>query len=168
MTPFFIVRIVLSLIILTIVHVLSPDNLLYPIILTFVLDYLDNPYHFVNVPYSGETFTYQKYDKVCDILTYGYIIFLYKDLMTAQFWNILVVLFTWRLIGVLLFFMTNQTQYLCIFFDGLNMSLILYYLMSDECKKNTQQLYMIMIMGCIVKIFYEQLHHGNRENYRES
>jgi hypothetical protein len=84
--------------------------LILPILLT-ILDIVDNVFTVNYYLPCGKTYYYQIRDKICDSVTY-LLLFLFFKLD-----NVLFMFVLYRIIGVMLFYITKNSRWLIIFFD---------------------------------------------------
>ena len=105
-----------------------------------------------------EYLDYQKKDKIIDLFAYLIVFILFHNLMEENVKLFYIILFLWRLIGVVKYYKTEDTKYLKIFFDGINGLLVLSVLSSRyDFVKNNFNLLLIPMM--LLKIIFENLHH---------
>jgi hypothetical protein len=109
---------------------------------------------------SYKSKSYQKADKIVDLMTYVAIVTVFYDYFDKYTLNILVAMLLYRFVGVLLFIKTDDKKYLKIFFDGINSTLIVYYLstVNGTVSKNYN---LFLLLGFVIKIIFETVHHKN-------
>lgn len=147
----------------------SVDKLLISLIVYTIIDYLDC----VIFPTADITTNrkacrsaeYQKTDKLVDLLCYITTYYLFRNIFDDLTKLILLIIIMWRGIGVLLFYNTNDTEYLKIFYDGINTTLLAFVL-KRKFKIPRQNYIHILIVLNFVKIIYERYH--RRNNYISS
>lgn len=163
--PFIIRIIISSAIFIYFKH--SINSIFIILILSVLFDYIDtypNIPNIISPERFTQTFTYQKYDKITDIIVYFVILYNYKHLFDKQTYNLLCTLLIYRIIGVYLFFIHNNTKYLHFFFDGVNVVMLVYYIsLFNKSIKNNYIL--TIIISLIIKYKFEiKLH--NKIKYK--
>jgi hypothetical protein len=83
--------------------------LLLAIILTF-LDFTDGIFFFQKNSKCTKTLYYQYLDKICDLISYCFVLFLFRI-------NKLGYFIAYRLIGIIMFYITQDNSWLVVFFD---------------------------------------------------
>ena len=132
--------------------------LILPIILT-ILDNIDNIFTFYykyNKNYNGCTklFYYQYMDKIFDSMSYLSLYLFFKlD-------YILLLFILYRIIGVLLFYITKNSKWLILFFDFAKEYLLYIFIFGNN--------YVYLPLFILSKIFFEYYHHtiNNYNNYK--
>ena len=119
--------------------------LILPILLV-ILDGVDSIFTFYKKNNCNQTFYYQYLDKICDSISY-LLLFLFFKLE-----NILLYLVLYRIIGVILFYITKNSIYLMLFFD-----FVKEYLFYSFVFKNN---YIYLPLFVICKIAYEIYFHS--------
>lgn len=128
---------------------------LLPITLTF-LDSIDNLfkyYHYYDnrIKRCVKTFHYQYTDKICDVVSYGFMFMFFKlD-------NILLYLILFRTIGVVLFSITKKSIWLVVFFDFVKEYLVYSFVFG----KNTQYLPIFILLKIAFEYYFHMIYNKN-------
>lgn len=166
MTPNFQFRLVVSAVLFTTLRVISShvsETTLLGLILlaVWLIDISDC---FIYNTFIASTdcgpndLAYQKTDKILDWITYLAVFFLFHKIFDKTTRAVYFVLLVYRLIGVLLFVQTGNRIYLAIFFDGLNVVLLLMFLVK-LFPTMQRDFFSWLIVGLLLKFFYEVAHH---------
>ena len=156
------IRILLTIIILYVFNI----PIFFKILLIMLCDKLDCSH--MSFPYTGpllsnntnicKTLYYQKLDKITDSICYTLILFyiLKNENMSTNYNYIIILLFTYRLIGTYLFLTKNNRKYLFYFPNFfleiiLGLSIINYFLV---LKKYKEIIILILIIYKIIVEYY--------------
>lgn len=157
----FFFRITVTIIIFFILKIKNITSL--PLLVAFLIlsDTLDCGLYpgFINY----KTYTYQKNDKIIDLLMYVFFIALFNNLFDMFTKKLLCILILFRIIGVIKFYSTGENKYLKYFPDFINSTLIAYAIYVHFSLTNNTYYIMIMI-GMVIKIIFEIQHHDMTYN----
>ena len=102
------------------------------------------------------SYTYQISDKILDSLTYIFILYLLPKNNTLTFF----VLF--RLIGVVLFYLTKNSEWLIYFFDFIKEYLIYLFIFGN----NNMVLFLFILLKFVFEFYFHTFH--NKNNYKNN
>jgi len=123
---------------------LSPNNLLVLPILLLLLDEADNIFIRSNKTCT-KTFNYQIKDKITDVLSYLYAYTLFSLDVNVLYFTL------YRLIGVILFYLTKSSIWLIVFFDFVKEYMVYTYFFENN--------YMYLVPCIFIKIIFECIWH---------
>jgi hypothetical protein len=166
-----IVRYILTIIVFYILSINSNSKfikkyifLILPLVL-YSLDKVDNTFTFFykyNKKYNGctKTFYYQNTDKICDSVSYLLIFVLLALYFKTDYILLLIILY--RIIGVILFYITKNSKWLIIFFDFTKEYLFYLFVFGNN--------YNYIPIFILCKIYYEYYFHTicNPNNYSKN
>jgi len=129
--------------------------IILPVIL-ILLDSIDGniiKYNNKYCRYNTHTFSYQINDKIADLISYIFMLYLLPKNTILNFFIL------YRIIGVILFYYTKNSQWLIIFFDFVKEYLIYLYFFKDST--------LMLIVMILLKIVFEFIFHTyhNKNNY---
>ena len=146
-----IIRLLITILVFYILKICNTKKyilIILPVIL-ILLDSIDSNI----IKYSTNTFSYQINDKIADSISYIFMLYLLPKNTILNFFIL------YRIIGVILFYYTKNSQWLIIFFDFVKEYLIYLYFF-----KNSTLMLIVMIL---LKIVFEFVYHTyhNKNNY---
>jgi hypothetical protein len=155
----FIFRLLVSVVVFSYLKLIHFESLPILVILLLVFDELDC--YLSPITVDCRSFSYQKNDKLIDLIVYCVFIIIFSNLFDETTKKILWAFILWRLIGVIIFYETDNVRYLKIFADFINSTIIAYVIyQSFGLSRNTY--YLLIILGVIIKIIYEIIHHSKQ------
>jgi len=135
-------------------------SLLYLILSLILLDQIDCG-RFHPLFQNCKSLDYQSLDKINDIIAYSLVLLLFNKQFTKNTILLLIMLISYRVFGIIQFMKTKNNKYLKIFFDGINITIIMYYLSTKYMIINNNYTKFI-IFGFFLKIYYEFNHHSHK------
>ena len=157
----FILRFIITVIILFIIYIMYYDNIdvLTLTIFTFIFDTIDcGIYNKLINKFDCNTHYYQRNDKLLDIITYWSLLLLFRKKFTYNTYILLLLLTVYRTIGVYKYYNNNDNTIIHKYFDGINITLLIYYLSTKSQIINDNYI-ISLILGLLFKLKYERVHH---------
>lgn len=155
----FVFRLALTITIFIYLKIQNVQSLPLLVALLFIFDAVDcgrlSPFDA-----DCKSYDYQIKDKIVDMFAYILFFTLFKNLFDDFTKKILFVFILYRVIGVIGFVLTKNTFYLKIFPDFVNSTLIA-YIIYQYFNLERSTYYILIVVGMIFKIFFEQYLHGN-------
>jgi hypothetical protein len=157
-----ILRVVLTTVTLILLkYFQSNDSLVLPIASLFILDTVDcYIYRLFDPSYKcgKKDMDYQKSDKIIDLYAYTlFIILFYKQFDKHNLFLYIYFLLS-RVVGVYMFYKTENKTYLKVFYDGVNAFLILFELSRHVNFIKTNYKFFLLMTVCF-KILFEIIFH---------
>jgi len=153
-----IIRLLITILVFYILKICNTKKyilIILPVIL-ILLDLIDGvlvQYNNKYCRYNTHTFSYQINDKIADSISYIFMLYLLPKNTILNFFIL------YRIIGVILFYYTKNSQWLIIFFDFVKEYLIYLYFF----KNNTLMLIVMILLKIVFEFVFHTYH--NKNNY---